>query len=234
MKRKGLGITCLAAAVALVCLTGIYAVAGKGAKAPAAETEESGEAANIVVAEEAEENRSESEESEKENAQKEIAEAPSEAALASTGDLAAALQSEGMAQAARLIETARGLCGSPYRFLGFLPETGFTDISFVCYCLKTAEITEIPVTSYELLYARCLSNTTEEGLPGDLIFFEQSGRLCHVGIYLGEGRMIHCGRMVEEVSLKDGWEDRTAVFGRLCTYGTQPNREEGERYGEEG
>ena len=110
MKRKGLGITCLAAAAALVCLTGIYAVAGKGAKAPAAETEESGEAANIVVAEEAEENRSESEESEKENAQKEIAEAPSEAALASTGDLAAALQSEGMAQAARLIETARGLC----------------------------------------------------------------------------------------------------------------------------
>ena len=62
MKRKGLGITCLAAAATLVCLTGIYAVAGKGAKAPAAETEESGEAANIVVAEEAEENRSESEE----------------------------------------------------------------------------------------------------------------------------------------------------------------------------
>ena len=171
MKRKGLlGITCLAAAAALVCLTGIYAVAGKGAKALAAETEESGEAANIVVAEEAEENRSESEESEKENAQKEDERRRlSEAALASTGDLAAALQSEGMAQAARLIETARGLCGSPYWFLGFLPETGFTDISFVCYCLKTAEITEIPVTSYELLYARCLSNTTEEGLPGDLI-----------------------------------------------------------------
>ena len=56
-----------------------------------------------------------------------------------------------------------------------------------------------------------------------------------MGIYLGEGRMIHCGRMVEEVSLKDGWEDRTAGTVWPAVYlwhAAEPGR--GERYGEEG
>lgn len=245
MKGKKLGIVCLGGALALFCITGVSIWTDSHRQPQTAETAAGVEEAVLEGREEAEaavgyaaaEERSEpvgtGEDKQEETASgEETDEASSEAAVASTGDLEAALRSEGMAQAARLIEAARELTGTPYRFLGLLPETGFTDVSFVCYCLSAAGITEIPVTSYELLYARCLSETTESYLPGDLIFFERAGIFCHVGIYLGESRMIHCGRKVEEVSLKCGWEDQVAVFGRVCTYGMQPGKGE-ERYGEE-
>mgnify|MGYP000435264165 CR=1 FL=1 len=245
MKGKKLGIACLAGALALLGITGVgiwtdshrqtqTAETAAGVEEAVREGREEAEAAVGYAADgECSEPVGAGEDRQEETASgKEADEASSEAAVAATGDLEAALRSEGMAQAARLIETAQEQAGTPYRFLGLLPATGFTDVSFVCYCLSAAGIMEIPVTSYELLYARCLPEPAEEGLPGDLIFFEQAGSLCHVGIYLGEGRMIHCGRRVEEASLKDGWEDQVAAFGRVCTYGCGQTRRE-ERYGAE-
>ena len=145
--------------------------------------------------------------------------------IALVGDEVAASQSQNMAEAVRLIETAKEFLGTPHNYIGTSPSTGFSDLSYVTYCMKQAGIADFKVTSYDILYSRCLSESTETYLPGDLIFFEQGGNLCHVGIYLGNHRMIHCGTNVEQVELQEGWEEIIATFGRVCSYGTQPDRE---------
>lgn len=53
---------------------------------------------------------------------------------------------------------------------------------------------------------------------GDLVFFAEAGRINHVGIYIGEGKMIHAsssrGVVVESLSL-DYFRERFAGAGRV-------------------
>jgi cell wall-associated NlpC family hydrolase len=58
-----------------------------------------------------------------------------------------------------------------------------------------------------------------EARPGDLVFFAESGRVSHVGIYVGDGRFIHApseGQRVKVSSIREDWyRQRFAGAGRI-------------------
>ncbi len=58
-----------------------------------------------------------------------------------------------------------------------------------------------------------------EAQPGDLVFFAESGRVSHVGIYVGDGRFIHApatGQRVKVSSIREQWyRQRFAGAGRI-------------------
>lgn len=65
----------------------------------------------------------------------------------------------------------------------------------------------------------CAYVPPSEAKPGDIIFFEKTydtAGASHVGIYLGDGKMIHCGKPVQIVSIRSQyWSDHFLQFGRL-------------------
>jgi cell wall-associated NlpC family hydrolase len=90
----------------------------------------------------------------------------------------------------RLLEIARSYIGTPYRY-GGMSESGFDCSGFVCHVYKSVGV-KLPRTS------KAQSQSVhkigrEELMPGDLLFFDTSGRgeINHSGIYLGDGRFIH-------------------------------------------
>jgi len=67
-------------------------------------------------------------------------------------------------------------------------------------------------------YAVCRRVSDSERRPGDLLFFNTSGGLSHIGIYLGNGRFIHSGSItgVAIRSLSEDYFARTYLFaGRI-------------------
>ena len=87
---------------------------------------------------------------------------------------------------------ALGLVGTPYRWGGNTPESGFDCSGLVGYVYRDAAALDLPRTA-DALAALELPAVTRDGLqPGDLVFFTQRGRkVGHVGIYVGEGRFVH-------------------------------------------
>ena len=54
----------------------------------------------------------------------------------------------------------------------------------------------------------------QEAQSGDLVFFIKSGNTHHVGIYIGNGQMIHAPRTGDVVKISDVWRN-----GEIVTYG---------------
>jgi hypothetical protein len=95
----------------------------------------------------------------------------------------------------RTLTQARGYLGSPYRRGGSLQSGHSTDCSgFVQFIYKKSNI-DLPRSSSEQARAGVIvahSLDFAMMLPGDLLFFGHRGRhIGHVGIYLGDGKMIH-------------------------------------------
>ena len=55
--------------------------------------------------------------------------------------------------------------------------------------------------------------------PGDLIFFQgtyDTAGASHVGIYVGDGMMIHCGNPIQYANINSSyWQSHFYTFGRL-------------------
>jgi len=89
--------------------------------------------------------------------------------------------------------------GTPYRWGGESPASGFDCSGLVRWAYGQVGI-DLPHSSYAL-YGEGRSVPESSMEPGDLLFFEGLG---HVGIYVGDGRMVHApqtGRDVEIVRL---------------------------------
>lgn len=121
----------------------------------------------------------------------------------------------------KIVAAARSYEGVPYRY-GGIDRDGF-DCSGLVYrvCLEVLGISP-PRTARELA-AYCESVERDKLQPGDLIFFNTTGKLAHVGIYAGEGFFIHAASDgpktgVIETSLSERyWNDAYAGGGRLVT-----------------
>lgn len=102
-------------------------------------------------------------------------------------------------KAERAVEVALDAVGTPYRWGGESPSSGFDCSGLVRWAYGRVGI-ELPHNSYALYSeGRRVSNSGMQ--PGDILFFEGLG---HVGLYLGRGRMVHApqtGRSVEVVRL---------------------------------
>lgn len=90
-----------------------------------------------------------------------------------------------------LTDYARSLLGSPYKYGGNSPESGFDCSGFVGHVFRHVAGIELPRSSHEISqYGQVIDR--DELSPGDLVFFNTSHRkFSHVGIYLGGEQFIH-------------------------------------------
>jgi cell wall-associated NlpC family hydrolase len=99
----------------------------------------------------------------------------------------------------RAVKNALGVVGTPYRWGGESPSTGFDCSGLVRWAYGRVGI-DLPHNSYAL-YSEGRRVRESKMEPGDVLFFEGLG---HVGLYIGNGRMVHSpetGRNVEVVRL---------------------------------
>ncbi|MFL9584768.1 C40 family peptidase [Stenotrophomonas sp. AB1(2024)] len=109
-----------------------------------------------------------------------------------------------------LLRRAMTLLGTPYRWGGTSPDSGFDCSGLVGYVFKTALGIELPRVSREMAHdgEAELINDRNALAAGDLVFFGRRGRVDHVGIYVGEGRFLHApstGKDVRVDSLVSGY-----------------------------
>jgi NlpC/P60 family len=86
---------------------------------------------------------------------------------------------------------AMSLVGVPYRWGGNTPDSGFDCSGLVRYVVSRAASVNLPRTTADMS-GRGESIEPDEVAPGDLIFFNTTGRAhSHVGIYVGKLRFVN-------------------------------------------
>lgn len=116
------------------------------------------------------------------------------------------------ARARELILRAFALVGTPYRYGGQSPETGFDCSGLIYYVFNRELGLALPRNTQEI--SRAGEAVGRNDLrPGDLVFFDTLRRpFSHVGIYVGEQRFIHApstGGQVEIVNMGSRyWQNR--------------------------
>lgn len=131
-----------------------------------------------------------------------------DATTGATGVVAGGAAENGKVQS--LLRRAMTLLGTPYRWGGTSPDSGFDCSGLVGYVFKTALGIELPRVSREMAHdgAAELINDRNALAEGDLVFFGRKGRVDHVGIYVGEGRFLHApsaGKDVRVDTLMTGY-----------------------------
>ena len=123
--------------------------------------------------------------------------------------------------AQEVLMSALALTGTPYKFGGTSPDTGFDCSGFVSYVFQQAANFTLPHG------ARAISQIgknipIDQLQPGDLVFFNTlKSAFSHVGIYIGDNRFVHApssGGDVHVVDMKDEyWAKRFNGARRLPT-----------------
>lgn len=113
---------------------------------------------------------------------------------------AAAPQSGGEGRIKNVLSRALALLGTPYRWGGTSPEGGFDCSGLVGYVFRNALGIELPRVSRDMAN-RGQSIDRTALAEGDLVFFGKSGRVDHVGIYVGAGRFVHAPRTGRDVTV---------------------------------
>ena len=96
-----------------------------------------------------------------------------------------------------LMEEAAKYLGYPYVWGGSNPSTSFDCSGFVCWVFTNSGVHNLPRTTAQGIYDQCTPVSASDAKAGDIIFFtgtyNSAGAVSHVGIYCGNGTMIHCG-----------------------------------------
>lgn len=101
------------------------------------------------------------------------------------------VSSTNAAKAARVIGTAQEYVGVPYRYGGTSPVSGFDCSGFTQFVFRRQGV-ELPRTAAEQAQVgAAVSPDWRAVAPGDLVMFEENGRIGHVAIYAGRNRIIH-------------------------------------------
>ncbi|MCD7882549.1 MAG: NlpC/P60 family protein [Lachnospiraceae bacterium] len=121
---------------------------------------------------------------------------------------------------ARMIAEAEKYLGYPYVWGGSSPSTSFDCSGFVCWVINNCgNGWNVGRTTADGLRAYCSYVSPEDAQPGDLIFFQgtyNTSGASHVGIYVGNGMMIHCGSPIQYTSIETSyWQSHLLAFGRL-------------------
>ena len=88
---------------------------------------------------------------------------------------------------------ALGLVGTPYRWGGNTPDSGFDCSGLIGFVFRDAAGISLPRTTRELIVMRAQDVSEQNLQTGDLLFFATGGgsQVSHAGIYVGEGRFVH-------------------------------------------
>ena len=117
---------------------------------------------------------------------------------------------------AAILKEAEKYLGFPYVWGGSSPSTSFDCSGFVSYVYNQCG------WSFGRLGAQGLYNIcsrTSSSKPGDLVFFTgtyDTPGISHVGIYVGDGWMLHCGDPISYANLNSSyWQSHLYAYGRL-------------------
>lgn len=111
-----------------------------------------------------------------------------------------------------VIGVAEKLIGTPYCRGGQSPRC-FDCSGFVKYVHAQKGI-DLPRTSAQQ-YKATKRISKSEAVPGDLVFFHyRSGYIHHVGIYVGDGKVLHSPKRGQDVRISKIWTGRV-TFGRV-------------------
>ncbi len=119
-----------------------------------------------------------------------------------------------------LMEEAAKYLGFPYVWGGSNPSTSFDCSGFVCWVFTNSGVHNLPRTTAQGIYDQCTPVSASDAKAGDIIFFtgtyNSAGAVSHVGIYCGNGTMIHCGDPISYASINSSyWQSHFYSFGRL-------------------
>lgn len=91
---------------------------------------------------------------------------------------------------------AIGLVGTPYRWGGNTPDSGFDCSGLISYVYRESAGIQLPRTTAAMSEMKVPRVKREQLRSGDLVFFATDGgrRVSHAGIYVGEGRFVHAPR----------------------------------------
>ena len=119
-----------------------------------------------------------------------------------------------------LMEEAAKYLGFPYVWGGSSPSTSFDCSGFVCWVFTNSGVHNLPRTTAQGIYDQCTPVSAADAKAGDIIFFtgtyNSGGAVSHVGIYCGNGTMIHCGDPIGYANINSSyWQSHFYAFGRL-------------------
>ena len=116
-----------------------------------------------------------------------------------------------------LVNEAKKYLGVKYVWGGTSP-SGFDCSGLVQYCARKLGISVSRTSSAQAGNGKAVSRSNLQ--PGDLVFFQRGGRVHHVGIYVGNGNMIHApqtGDVVKISSIDTPYRQRSYAGARRIT-----------------
>ena len=121
---------------------------------------------------------------------------------------------------AALIVEGEKYLGDPYVWGGSSPSTSFDCSGFVCWVYTHSGVYSLPRTTATGIYGQCAVVSRDDAKPGDLIFFtgtyDTDKPISHIGIYVGEGKMLHCGSPIQYADVTTSyWRQHFYGYGRL-------------------
>ena len=118
-----------------------------------------------------------------------------------------------------MIQEAEKYLGVPYVWGGYSP-SGFDCSGFVSWVINNCgNGWNVGRCTADELRSHCSQVSLSEAKPGDLIFFtgtyDAGEPVPHIGIYMGNGQMIHSGHPVQYTSINSPyWQSHFYGFGR--------------------
>lgn len=121
-------------------------------------------------------------------------------------------------QFAAMMAEAEKYVGYPYVWGGSSPSTSFDCSGFISWVINHSGW-NVGRLGAQGLYNICTPVSSSQAKPGDLVFFvgtyDTSG-VSHVGLYVGNSVMLHCGDPISYTNLNSNyWQSHFYSFGRL-------------------
>ena len=117
---------------------------------------------------------------------------------------------------AAMLSEAQKYIGYPYVWGGSSPSTSFDCSGYVSWVINHSGW-NVGRLGAQGLYNICTPTSSPK--PGDLVFFKgtyDTPGVSHCGIYVGDGRMLHCGDPIGYANLNTSyWQSHFYAYGRL-------------------
>ena len=117
---------------------------------------------------------------------------------------------------AAILSEAEKYIGYPYMWGGSSPATSFDCSGYVSWVINHSGW-NVGRLGAQGLYNICTPTSNPQ--PGDLVFFKgtyDTPGVSHCGIYVGDGRMLHCGDPIGYANLNTSyWQSHFYAYGRL-------------------
>ena len=120
----------------------------------------------------------------------------------------------------KLMAEATKYIGMPYVYGGSSPATSCECSGFVIWAYGQTNLYKMDRITAQGIFNKCARVDAKDAKPGDLVFFQKTydffETVTHIGIYVGNNKMLHCGDPIGYANLNDPyWREHLYAFGRL-------------------